>query len=76
LLGLAVVDKDDILERLFDLKGVGFRLAADFQQGKRSDLSAGIVGFARHTSGFTLALAGNAFGVGTPTDWLPGLSSF
>jgi hypothetical protein len=23
LLGLAVIDKDDILERLFDLKGVG-----------------------------------------------------
>lgn len=75
-LGLPVIDKDDVLERLFDDKGVGdsawrrtlsresdliFRREAEDSNG------ALLVSFWR--------LPGMPPDWGTPTDWLPGLSN-
>lgn len=75
LLGLPAIDKDDILDRLFDLKGIGdsawrrtlsresdliFRRAAEDSNG------ALLVSFWR--------LSGMPPDSGTPADWLAGLS--
>jgi len=76
LLGLAVIDKDDILERLFDLKGVG---DSDWRRtlSRESDLILRLESEA--SRGALLVshwhLPGMPSASGTPTDWLPGLSN-
>jgi AAA domain len=76
LLGLAVIDKDDILERLFDSKGTGdlawrrtLSRQSDliFRQDAEASNGAILVSFWR--------LPGMPADSGTPTDWLMGLSN-
>jgi predicted kinase len=76
LLGLAVIDKDEILERLFDSKGIGdtaWRQALSrqsdliFRQESEGSAGALLVSFWR--------LPGMSPDSGTPTDWLPTLSN-
>ncbi len=75
LLGLAVIDKDDILERLFDSKGVGdsawrqtLSRESDliFQQESEASTGGLLVSHWR--------LPGMALDSGTPMDWLAKLS--
>jgi glucokinase len=76
LLGLSVIDKDDILERLFDLKGVGdsawrqtLSRESDLIFRQESEASQGAL-LVSHWH-----LPGMPSASGTPTDWLRGLSS-
>jgi hypothetical protein len=75
LLGLAVIDKDDILERMFDAEGVGNsdwrrrlsrRSDRIFRQESEASQGALLVSFWH--------LPGMPADSGTPTDWLAGLS--
>jgi len=75
ILGLPVIDKDNVLERLFDAKGMGgpaWRRALS----RESDLL--FRAEAERSSGAILVSFWNLPGMpphsGTPTDWLPGLS--
>lgn len=76
LLGLAVIDKDDILERLFESKGIG-NLASRRTLSRQSDLI--FRQEAEASSGALLVsfwhLPGMPVDSGTPTDWLMGLSN-
>ena len=76
VLGLAVIDKDEILERLFALKGAGdpawrrtLSRESDliFQQEAQASEGALLVSFWR--------VPGMSPATGTPTDWLSGLSA-
>ncbi len=75
LLGLPVIDKDDILERLFDAKGVG-NIAWRRALSRESDVL--FRAEAERSSGAILVSFWRQPGMpphsGTPTDWLPGLS--
>ena len=76
LLKLPVIDKDDILERLFEARGIGDKawrrgLSREsdeiFQEEARKTQGAVLVSFWR--------LPGMASDSGTPTEWLSGLSN-
>jgi AAA domain len=76
LLGLPVIDKDDILERLFDSKGIGdstwrriLSRESDLIFREESEASKGAI-LVSHWR-----LPGMSSDSGTPTDWLLGLSS-
>lgn len=75
-LGLPVIDKDDILERLFDAKGVG-DIAWRRALSRESDVL--FRAEAERSSGAILVsfwrLPGMPPESGTATDWLPGLST-
>jgi predicted kinase len=76
LLGLDVIDKDDILERLFDSKGIGdsawrrtLSRESDLIFRQKSEASkGGLLVSHWHLSGMSLDS-------GTPTEWLEKLSS-
>jgi glucokinase len=75
ILGLPVIDKDEILERLFETKGVG-GFGCRRALSRESDLLFRMA--AEHSDGALLVsfwrLPGMASDSGTPTDWLPLLS--
>jgi AAA domain len=74
-LGLDVIDKDDILERLFDARGIG---DAAWRRGLSREADAMMEADARASPGAVLVsfwrLPGMPATTGTPTAWLPTLS--
>jgi GNAT superfamily N-acetyltransferase len=80
LLGLPLIDKDDILERLFEAKGIG---DAEWRRRLSRESDALLQAEACHaaeSTGAVLAsfwrLPGMPPDSGTPTDWLADLSEF
>jgi glucokinase len=75
VLGLPLIDKDDILERLFDVKGIG-----DANWRRRLSRESDILfrDEAERSNGAFLVsfwhLPGMPLESGTPTNWLPALS--
>src|SRR3954470_23734446 len=76
LLGLTLIDKDDILERLFEAKGVG---DAEWRRRVSRERDALLQAEAAQSSGAVLTsflrLRGMPPGSGTPTKWLVDLSA-
>ena len=76
LLKLPVIDKDDILERLFEAKGIGDKA---WRCGLSRESDEIFQEEARKTPGAVLVsfwhLPGMASDSGTPTEWLSGLSN-
>ena len=75
-LGLPVLDKDDILERLFDQKGTGNR---EWRRSLSRESDAILQQEAATSEGAVLVshwrMAGMAEASGTPIDWLPSLAA-
>jgi hypothetical protein len=76
LLDLPIIDKDDILDRLFDARGVGDE---DWRRQLSRESDVLFREEAQRSNGALLVsfwhLSGMPAGSGTPTDWLPALSS-
>jgi glucokinase len=76
VLNLPVIDKDDILDRLFDAKGVG---DAAWRRSLSGESDVLFRDEAQHSNGAILVsfwrLPGMPTDSGTPADWLPALSS-